>query len=244
MELPIDVLEQIENYITHQLPDDQRRAIEQRMEQDPDFRETVQALQKSRTFLDRAVRLDQVTQNKLIQMSRAIMNQLDAQEPTFARPAHKTARVPIRSVGAWSFAMAAMVLLIGGVYLAISPVQLANADLDAGVHRDAMQAPVSGLRPAERQALNDFLTANAFYTNGDFEKAIVYYTKAENGPISAYLREAIWWNLSLAYLKTGDTTKAQQYWQQYESLEERHYPSTYLDRTRIRTRLFWEEIFA
>lgn len=242
MELPIEVLEQLEKYITHQLPDDQRRTIEKRMEQEPDFRETVQAMQRSRLFLDRAVQLDKATQDKLIRMARTVISQLDAQQP--ARQAKTVVRPATRKAGLWSFVMAAMLLLIGGVYLVVSPVGLANADLDAGVHRDAMKAPANSLRPGERQALDDFLMANAFYTNGDFGKAIVHYSRAQKAPVSAYLREAIWWNLSLCYLKTGNINKAQQYWQQYELLDQRHYPSTYLDRTRIRTRLFWKAAFS
>ncbi|TAE28852.1 MAG: hypothetical protein EAZ91_13975 [Cytophagales bacterium] len=247
MELPIETLEQIEDYITHQLPDNQRRAIEHRMEQDPHFRETVEGMRRTRSFIDRTVRLDTQTQERLITMARAVMTDLDARNP-MQKPLTQTrtgAGQRPRRAAFWGFAMAALVLLMSGLYLAISPVQLANADLDAGMHRDAQQAPTNTLRPAERQALDDFLAANAFYTNGEFGKAIAHYERAADAPISAYLKEAIWYNLSLACLKAGHIQKAQQYWKQYEAtLDQPHYPSSFLDRTRIRTRLLLGEIFS
>lgn len=242
MELSTDELEQIERYLTYRLPDDQRLTVDQRINQNPDFRDEVRAMRQSRFFLDQAVRLDQATQDKLTHMARSVICQLDA-EPLVNQP-ERVLPAPTRRVGWGAFAMAALVLLIGGVFWVVSPVGLANADLNASTHREAMQSPTSTLRPAEREALENFLTANALYTNGEFEKAITFYEKAENGPISAYLKEAIWWNLSLAYLRTGNTTKAQQYWDQYDSLEQRHYPSTYLDRTQIRAKLFFGEIFS
>lgn len=242
MELPIETLEQIERYITHQLSDKQCQEIEKRMEQNPQFRETVEAMRRSRAFLDRAVRLDEATQERLIQMARSVMSQLDAQQPK-RQVAER--RASAGRVGLWSFVSAAMLVLVGFTYLLYSPLELANADLDAGVHRDALRAPVNSLRPVEKQAVDDFLTANTLYANGDFEKAIAHYERAAQAPISAYLKEAIWYNLSLACLKAGQTDKAQQYWKLYEAtLDQPHYPSTFIDRTRIRTRLFWQEIFA
>lgn len=246
MELPNEVLEQIERYITHQLPDDQRQGIEHRMETDPNFRQTVQDMRRTRAFIDGATRLEKATQEKLIRMARSVMTQLDSETQQNSQP---TVESSVRSrsprIALWQWAMAAMVVLIGGAYLLVSPIELANADLDPGVHRAALQAPTNDLRPAERQALDDFLMANAFYTDGNYEKAIQHYEKAANAPISAYLKEAIWYNLSLACLKAGQTQKAQHYWDLYEAtLEQPHYPSSFLDRTRIRTRLIWQEIFA
>jgi tetratricopeptide (TPR) repeat protein len=245
MELSIEELEQIERYITHQLPDNQLNEIEKRMETNLQYREAVEAARRSRSFLDRAVRLDEATQERLVRMARSVIKQLDAQQPVRQPTPVAVRRGTFRRVVWGAVAMAAMLALVCFTYLLYSPLNLANADLDAGVHRDALQSVNSSLRPAERQALDDFLTANALYTNGEYAKAITHYERVVGAPISRYLLEATHYNLAISYLKVGNPTKAQQYWKLYEeTIDAPHYPSTFIDRTRIRTRLFFAQIFA
>lgn len=232
MKLTTEVLEQIERYLANQLPDTDRRAIEMRMEKEPEFRETVQSLQRTQRFAQEA---------ELIRMARSVMTQLDAESIPKSAPEVVSARGG-RAVF-WRLAMAAILLLLGGVYLLVSEVSLANADLDAGVHREAVQAPRDDLRPAEQQALNDFIRANAFYTDGNFATAVTLYEKAARAPISPYLREAIWWNLSLSCLKLGAIDKASHYWSRYEAIEQPRFPGTLLDRTRIRAQILWRGLF-
>ncbi|KAB7731479.1 hypothetical protein F5984_11875 [Rudanella paleaurantiibacter] len=232
MKFTTEVLEQIERYLANQLPDTDRRAIEERMEKEPAFRETVQSLQRTQRFAQEA---------ELIRMARAVMTQLDA-EP-MPEPVPEGATTPSGRGVFWRLAMAAILLLVGGVYLIVSEVSLANADLNAGVHRDAVQTPRDELRPAEQQALDQFIRANAYYTDGNFATAVSLYEKAARAPISPYLREAIWWNLSLACLKLGAVDKARWYWSQYEAIEHPRFPGTLLDRTRIRVRIFWRGLF-
>ena len=234
MNYPVELLEQIDLFLTGQLPDVERRAIERKMEADAAFRETVHAMQHTQLYLEEATLLNQ---------ARLVMKRLD-QEHSVLNP------VPVHRIGrrqqSWAIAaaMAAMMTVASGLYLSYSSISLANADISPQVHRAALATPTATLRPEEQQALNDFISANGFFVNGEYTTAITYYERAAKAPISDYLRECTWWNLSLAYLKQGNIQQAKRYFNQYKAVAKPHFQTDYLDQLRLDAQLLWAEIVA
>lgn len=234
MNYPVELLEQIDRYLAGQLPDVERRAIEHKMEADSTFRETVHTMQHTLVYLEEAVLLNQAKQ---------VMKRLD-QEHALLNP------IPVYQIGQrqrnWltTTMMAALLFVASGLYLAFSTIDLANADISPQVHREALATPIEMLRPSEKQALNDFISANGFFINGEYEMAIAYYERTAAAPVSDYLRECTWWNLSLAYLKQGNIQQAKRYFNQYKAIAKPHFQTGYLDQLRLNVQLLWAEIVA
>ena len=236
MNYPVELLEKIDRYLDGHLSEDECRTIELRMIEDNGFRDLVHAMKQTKVHIEEA---------ELALLARQVVKRLDLEQAV----ADKTT-VPVRRIGLgnrfWvkAASIAAVVLLANGAFLTLNTVDLANADISPKVHRLALETTPDGLRPDEREALNNFILANELFVNGDYEEAIPYYKQTAGANVSDYLKECTWWNPSHAYLKLGKVEEARHYFNLYNNLAKPHFQSSFMSQLRLKAQLMWADLFS
>lgn len=219
--------ELIEAYLMNKLSEKERIDFETKMKNDVTFNEQVQAQQK--LFLGLK---DALFEEKIRETLKKLVEEEELVE--------KKKQIQFRWPKIALLAAAASIIIIS--YFSFSPVQLPDSDLDFYVTRDT---DTLALSKEQKVAFEQFFEAQAHMAEGRF---LLSCKNLENvlavKDLRAYFRESAQWHLAISYLKSGQTRKAEQLYQEIENCVECEYKVTTMNRLKIWWQIAWAKIFG
>jgi tetratricopeptide (TPR) repeat protein len=137
------------------------------------------------------------------------------------------------------FAAAACAVFI--IYLSFSPTQFPNSENDFTVVR---KANPTSMTPQQHYVFNQFFEGQAHIAEGQYTLAIKNLEEVVRfNDLRPYFREAAEWHLAFAYLKSGDTVRAEQLYLRFSNCLDCEYPVSRIDRWKVWWQIQYAKLF-
>ena len=217
---PVDRWEQLEDYAAGRMEQEQGRLLAERMKTDSQLAEEFESVRRAQTLLNHAFAEQQM---------RDTLRQIRAEQRSAPAVWHN----PLGWNRTAVWIAAASLLLIG--YLSFSPVSLPNAGYDVRALRriDTTQLP-----PQQRVAFANFFEGQARMVEGDYVQAAHHFEEVLTvDDLRPYFREAAEWHLTVSYLRSRQTNRANLLYKRLRQCEACTYDIGWLERRKLEWQL-------
>ncbi|GAB4025640.1 hypothetical protein [Spirosoma koreense] len=222
---PVERWEQLEDYLTGRMEQEESRRLEERMKTDKQLADELVSVRRAQTLLNEAL-AEQQMRNTLQQIRRE-----QATEPVFTRHRIGWNRVAV--------GVAAACLLIIG-YLSMASISLPNAGYDVMAlrHIDTTQLPAP-----QRMAFENFFEGQARMVEGDYVQAARHFENVlAVDDLRPYFREAAEWHLAVSYLRSRQINRASQLYRRLQQCDQCAYEVGWLNRRKMEWKLFMANV--
>lgn len=137
-----------------------------------------------------------------------------------------------------SIAAAVSILFIA--YLSISLPDFPDSENDFTVVRSTNS---TSMLPGQRAVFDQFFEGQAHIVEGQYVLAVRNFEKVlESDDLRPYFKEAAQWHLIVAYLKSGDLSRAQQLYKQFDNCMDCEYHVSTVTRWKIWWQINWQKL--
>jgi hypothetical protein len=215
MKRPTDKVEEqawIERYLQGNMPHEEILFFENELTKDPELTHQMEQLKNIHQLLHEAFLQEQALNT---------LRELQLKE----RLRHKTFTFT-RYV-----ALAAAACIAFVAYLSFSMARFPDSENDLTVVRGAN---TSSMPPEQRQVFDQFFEGQAHIVEGQYVLAVRNFeTVLESNDLRPYFREAAEWHLIVAYLKSGDVSRAENLYKRFDDCLECEYHVSAINRWKI-----------
>lgn len=206
-------LEWIERYLANDLLPNERQEVEQIMEEDQNFALEVQQIKKTHEMMQQAF---------LAQRALSTLKRLQADSN---RQRSRRQRV-LQWTGALAVSGVAAML-----FLLFAPIQFPSSENDYSLTRGSESR---SLVKEQRVVFEQFFEGQAHIAEGQYVLAAKNFEQVlQSNNIRPYFKEAAQWHLAVAYLRSGQTAKAERIYRSLADCADCEYPISTLDRWKI-----------
>ena len=129
------------------------------------------------------------------------------------------------------FSVAASLSLLFIAYLSLSMPEFPDSENDFTVVRSANATSMSA---NQRAVFDQFFEGQAHIVEGQYVMAVRNFEKVlESNDLRPYFREAAQWHLIVAYMKSGDISRAQQLYKNFDDCMDCEYQVSRVNRWKI-----------
>ncbi|SEI49811.1 hypothetical protein SAMN05216327_10243 [Dyadobacter sp. SG02] len=202
----------IERYALGKMPPEEMRFFENELVNDPDLTHKMNEIKTLHRVMQEAFLQEQALETLRKLQSRSRIKRRSV--------------TMVRYIG---FAAAACVAFMA--YLSFSMPRFPDSENDFTVVRSTNKTTMP---PAQRQVFDQFFEGQAHIVEGQYVMAVKNFeTVLESNDLRPYFKEAAQWHLIVAYLKSGDLSRAEILYKRFDNCLECEYHVSTLNRWKI-----------
>jgi hypothetical protein len=220
----MDELETIERYLARKLAVKEQQVVEEKIRHDPNFAMKVENLRHITRLLHTA---------QVEQRAKTALNSLYQQNRIRERRFLYQYRIGVGVVAT---------CLLCLVYLALAPVNLPAITDDLYTVHGSTLPDSESTKPKSVYA--QLQTGQKALQNENYLLAINYLEKIQQvKDLRPYFREAVQWNLVLAYIKSNQPRNAERIYQSLQQLDNPEYPVDWTERYKLYVQIQRRKLF-
>lgn len=211
----------IESYVLGKMSQDDSRHFEDEMAHDTKLAFEHKTQQKIHLFLQQAF-LEESAMDTIKKLQR--------------QDRRKVKLIPLYRL----LAVAASVSVLFVAYLSLSIPEFPDSENDFTVVRSTN---ASSMPPGQRIVFDQFFDGQAHIVEGQYIMAVRNFENVlEAQNLRPYFREAAQWHLILAYLKSGDISRAKNLYEHFENCLDCEYQVSPINRWKIWWQIYWQKM--
>ena len=223
MKRPDNKLEEqewIERYVLGKMAPDERLYFENEAHNDPKLRQEMKEFEHTQQLIEEAL---------LEESALSTLRRLQASETKKGRI------IPFFRY----FSVAAAVAALFVAYLSISMPDFPDSENDFTVVRSTN---ATSMPPEQKKVFDEFFEGQAHIVEGQYVMAVRNFERVlESDDLRPYFREAAQWHLIVAYLKSGDLSRAQQLYKRFDNCVDCEYQVSPVNRWKIWWQIYWQK---